>query len=225
MAELVDHPGPTAHPAGPLAPTPAPPGEVPADALDPTVPQGDPVPMRGTANASAEIRVLAAVQRVGGPAVGVARGMSLFGEHAGGWLAFGALAAVVDRRRRREWLTAAAGVALAHGASIGVKRVVRRTRPDHPSVEVRVGTPSRLSFPSAHATSTTAAAILYGRLLHRPLVPVLVPPMALSRLVLGVHYPSDVVAGSALGAAVAFAVRDVTRRRSRGLRRPISESR
>ena len=141
--------------------------------------------------------------------MGVARGMSLFGEHAGGWLALGVLGAALDRRRRREWLTAAAGVALAHGASVGVKRVVRRTRPDHPSVEVRVGTPSRLSFPSAHATSTTAAAVLYGRLLRRPLVPVLVPPMALSRLVLGVHYPSDVV-GSALGAVASSCAADRT---------------
>jgi membrane-associated phospholipid phosphatase len=139
--------------------------------------------------------------------------MSLFGEHAAGWIALGLVGAAVNRSHRREWLTAAAGVTLAHGASIGVKRVVRRTRPDHPSVEVRVGTPSRLSFPSAHATSTTAAAVLYGRLLRRPLVPVLVPPMALSRLVLGVHYPSDVVAGSALGAVVALAVRRVGRRR------------
>lgn len=188
MAELVDH---LAAPAA--APTATTPGATPA---------------------SAEIRVLAALQqRVDGRAVRVARGMSLFGEHAGGWLALGALGAVVNPSRRREWLTAAAGVALAHGASIGVKRVVRRTRPEHPSVEVRVGTPSRLSFPSAHATSTTAAAVLYGGLLRRPLVPVLVPPMALSRLVLGVHYPSDVVMGSALGAAVALAVRRLSRRR------------
>ena len=193
MAELVDHRVPTAASA----------------TGSPSAPAPDDVPPP-----SAEIRMLAGVQRrVGGRAVGVARGMSFFGEHAGGWLALGALGAVVDRSRRREWLTAAAGVAFAHGASIGVKRVVRRTRPEHPSVEVRVGTPSRLSFPSAHATSTTAAALLYGRLLRRPLVPLLVPPMALSRLVLGVHYPSDVVAGSALGAMVAFAVRRVTRRR------------
>jgi len=192
VAELVDHRVPTA-----ASSTRSPSASAPDD----------------LAPSSAEIRMLAAVQRrASGRAVGVARGMSFFGEHAGGWLALGAVGAAVDRSRRREWLKAAAGVALAHGVSIGVKRVVRRTRPEHPSVEVRVGTPSRLSFPSAHATSTTAAALLYGRLLRRPLVPVLVPPMALSRLVLGVHYPSDVVAGSALGALVALAVRRATRR-------------
>lgn len=163
--------------------------------------------------APAEVRALAAVQRGIGraPVVAAARGMSLFGEHAGGWLAFGALAALVDPSRRRDWLTAAAGVAAAHGASIAVKRVVRRPRPADPRVQVLVGTPSRLSFPSAHATSTTAAAVLFGRLLGARLVPVLVPPMALSRLVLGVHYPTDVVAGAVLGASVAAATPHVAR--------------
>lgn len=158
---------------------------------------------------SAEIRALVAVQAaIGRPAaVAGARGMSLFGEHAAGWLALGVLGAALDRPRRRDWLTAAAGVAFAHGASIGVKRVVRRPRPAHPSVAVLVGTPSRLSFPSAHATSTAAAALLYGGLVRRPLAAAVVAPMALSRLVLGVHYPSDVVAGSALGAAVALLTR------------------
>ncbi|NMI01466.1 phosphatase PAP2 family protein [Pseudonocardia sp. K10HN5] len=140
--------------------------------------------------------------------------MSLFGEHAAGWLAIGLLGAATDRARRRDWLVATAGVAAAHGASIAVKRVVRRPRPDDPSVQVLVGTPSKLSFPSAHATSTTAAAVLFGRLLRRPLVPAVVPLMALSRMVLGVHYPSDVVAGSALGAAVAVVSRWLGRTRS-----------
>ena len=185
MAELLDRPAP---PRAADAPPPAPPG--------------------------AEVRVLEAVQRAAGGAsvVKVARGMSLFGEHAAGWLAIGLIGAAVDRPRRREWLTAAAGTALAHGASIGVKRVVRRPRPDDPRVRVLVGTPSRLSFPSAHATSTTAAAVLFGALVRKPLVAVLVPPMAASRLVLGVHYPSDVVAGSVLGALVAFATRRAARK-------------
>ena len=172
--------------------------------------------------APAEVRALQAVQRgIGRPPVGAAaRGLSHFGEHALGWLALGGLAALADRRRRRDWLTAAAGVAAAHGASIAVKRVVRRPRPADPRVQVLVGTPSRLSFPSAHATSTTAAAVLYGRLLGRPLAPLVVPPMALSRLVLGVHYPTDVAVGAALGAAVAAATPRAARRiAARGSRR------
>jgi membrane-associated phospholipid phosphatase len=162
----------------------------------------------------AEIRVLASVQEaVASPeAVSVARGMSHFGEHALGWLALGAVGAAVDRPRRREWLLSAAAVAVAHGASIGVKRVVRRPRPQDPSVKVLVGTPSRLSLPSSHATSTTAAAVLYGGLLRSRAPLAVVPVMALSRLVLGVHYPTDVAIGSALGAGVALAARRLIHR-------------
>ena len=169
---------------------------------------------------AAETKVLGAVQRrLCGPAViGTARAMSLFGEHAAGWLAIGLLGAAVDRRRRRDWLYAAGGVAAAHGASIAVKRVVRRPRPDDPSVQVLVGTPSRLSFPSSHASSTTAAAVLFGALLgpkaKRGLAPAVVPPMLLSRLVLGVHFPSDVLVGSALGATVAALTPRLARRRA-----------
>jgi decaprenylphosphoryl-5-phosphoribose phosphatase len=156
-----------------------------------------------------EVALLTAVQRrIAAPRmVTAARGLSHFGEHALGWLALGALGAVVDRRRRRDWLISVAAVAAAHGASIAVKRVVRRHRPTDPSVAVLVDTPSRLSFPSSHAASTTAAAVLYGGLLRRPLTAVLVPPMLISRLVLGVHYPTDVLVGSALGAAIGAGVR------------------
>jgi decaprenylphosphoryl-5-phosphoribose phosphatase len=164
---------------------------------------------------SAEIAVLRRVQSaIAKPAVvKVARGMSLFGEHSAGWLVVGAVGALADRSRRKDWLVATGTVFAAHCASVVVKRVVKRTRPDDESVQVLVGTPSRLSFPSAHATSTTAAAVLYGGLLGRRLSPVLVPPMLLSRMVLGVHYPSDVVAGSVLGAAIGGIVRRKLNRR------------
>jgi membrane-associated phospholipid phosphatase len=159
--------------------------------------------------ARGEVTVLAAVQSAlaGRPGVlPAARGLSYFGEHSIGWLAVSAAGALAQRRRRRAWLVAGAGALAAHAAAIAIKRVVRRQRPDHPAVAVNVGTPSALSFPSAHATSTTAAAILLGRVTGLPgraLPALLVPPMALSRLVLGVHYPSDVAAGVAVGAAVA----------------------
>jgi decaprenylphosphoryl-5-phosphoribose phosphatase len=153
-----------------------------------------------------EVAALVAVQSALTDRPGVlagARGLSHFGEHSVGWLLVGLLGALLQERRRREWLVAVAGTFTAHAAAVLLKRVVRRKRPHDPAVAVNVGTPSALSFPSAHATSTTAAAILMGRATGLPLPVVLVPPMALSRLVLGVHYPSDVVFGVALGAAVA----------------------
>ncbi|MGH3627371.1 MAG: phosphatase PAP2 family protein [Sciscionella sp.] len=156
--------------------------------------------------------LVAGQRRLARPAVvRGARALSHFGEHAIGWLALGGLGAACDRSRRGEWMYAGATIAAAHGASIVLKRVLRRHRPQDPRVRVLVATPSRLSMPSSHATSTTAAAIAFSGLLGTPLMPVLVPPMAISRLVLGVHYPADVASGIALGALIAR----VAARRSR----------
>ena len=155
-----------------------------------------------------EVAALVAVQSALADRPGVllaARGLSYFGEHSIGWLAVSLLGAVLQPQRSRAWLLAGAGAATAHAAAVLIKRLVRRQRPDHPAVTVNVGTPSRLSFPSAHATSTTAAAILLARATGVPLPAVVVPPMALSRILLGVHYPTDVAAGVAVGAAIATA--------------------
>lgn len=140
-----------------------------------------------------------------------ARGLSHFGEHSLGWLAAAALGAALWPARRTEFVTAGVGAFGAHAASVLIKRVVRRRRPDHPAIAVGVATPSRLSFPSSHATSSTAAAILLGRATGAPAY--LVAPaaaavcgsMLTSRLVLGVHYPTDVAAGALIGAASAAA--------------------
>ncbi|MCV7258921.1 phosphatase PAP2 family protein [Mycobacterium shimoidei] len=155
-----------------------------------------------------ELRALAAIQsalaeRPG--MLGSARGLSYFGEHSLGWLAVSALGALLQPHRWRAWLLVGAGAFTAHAAAVVIKRVVRRERPRHPAVAVHVGTPSRLSFPSAHATSTTAAALLLMRATGSRLPALLVPPMALSRMLLGVHYPSDVAVGVGVGATVAAA--------------------
>ena len=140
------------------------------------------------------------------PIVAVARAMSHFGEHAAGWIGLSVAGALVVPRRRREWLLVGVGSVVAHTVSILIKLAVRRKRPHHPAIAVKVGTPSSLSFPSAHATSTTAAAMLLCRATRSPLPLVLVPLMAVSRMVLGVHYPSDVIAGIVVGATVAGTV-------------------
>ncbi|MGC5038349.1 MULTISPECIES: phosphatase PAP2 family protein [unclassified Streptomyces] len=129
-----------------------------------------------------------------------ARALSWAGEHAALWLAAGLAGAAVDRGRRAAWLRGTALTAGAHLVSMGVKRVVRRPRPAH--VDPLVRTAGRHSFPSSHATSSAAAAVAFGALGLRAAGP-LAAAVCVSRLVAGVHYPSDVAAGAALGALTA----------------------
>jgi PAP2 superfamily len=128
--------------------------------------------------------------------------LSHVGEHALSWTALGLVGAARDPQQRRPWLRATATVVGAHAVSIVVKRLVRRHRPSDPRVQVHVGTPSDWSFPSSHATSTTAAAVAYSRLLRRRYPLFSIPVMMASRVILGVHYPSDVLAGSVIGAVL-----------------------
>jgi decaprenylphosphoryl-5-phosphoribose phosphatase len=154
---------------------------------------------------SGETWMVRAVQRwtLGPRTLPAATLLDRAGEHAAAWIAAGLVGAAVDVRGRQRWVQAVVTVLASHGSSVVLKRVVRRVRPAHPSLGAHVAVPSRWSFPSSHAASTTTAAILYGRLLGTRLTAVLPVAMAWSRLGLGVHYPSDVASGIALGSAVA----------------------
>lgn len=166
-----------------------------------------------------EDAVLVAVQSALAGRPGVlagARALSHFGEHSLGWLAVSAAGALAQPSRRRSWIAVGVGAFAAHAAAVVIKRVVRRERPDHPDIAVNVGTPSRLSFPSAHATSTTAAAVLLAQTTGLPMPALLVAPMALSRLVLGVHYPSDVLTGVLVGTVVGKTVGKLADTRAEG---------
>jgi membrane-associated phospholipid phosphatase len=113
------------------------------------------------------------------------------GENGAVWLAFAALAR--DRRAIRVVLTALI-------ANTAIKQVVRRPRPElGPELPPLAPTISSLSYPSAHAATSFAAAGALGA--SAPLYAA-AGLMALTRPYLGVHYPSDVVAGALLGWAV-----------------------
>ncbi|MGW0464239.1 phosphatase PAP2 family protein [Streptomyces sp. NPDC003027] len=157
----------------------------------------------------AERRLLAALRGCGRrpPVARAARALSFAGEHGAVWLAAGLTGAAVDTERRADWLRGTAVVGAAQLASMGLKRLVRRPRPGVERYAPLVRTAGRHSFPSSHAASAAAAAVALGAL-RPPVRRLLVPAaaaMCLSRLVVGVHYPTDVVAGVLLGAVTATA--------------------
>jgi undecaprenyl-diphosphatase len=123
------------------------------------------------------------------------------GEFAAIWVATGAIGASIDERKRAQWMTAGAAGPVAILANYAVKLAIGRKRPvieDHPAL---ARAPTKLSFPSAHATSSTAAATALGRVepRARPYLFTVAAAICVGRPYLGMHYPSDVLAGVALG--------------------------
>ena len=120
------------------------------------------------------------------------------------WIAVAAgLGSRRDKWTRRAALRGLAGMAIASAsANVLAKRLVGRTRPDLP-LSLPAGGCRTTSFPSGHAAS--AAAFATGVALEVPALAVPVGGLAAvvgaSRVVSRVHYPSDVLAGFALGTA------------------------
>lgn len=162
-----------------------------------------------------EADVLVAIQNALYDVPGVkpsARALSLFGEHSLGWMGLSAAGAIVDKRKRRQWIALGAGAFFSHAASVVLKRIVRRTRPHDPRIKIGVSTPSKLSFPSSHSTSTTAAMVGLAEITGSKVPYLGIPIIMISRMVLGVHYPTDTIAGAALGAACAKAAMEIERK-------------
>jgi len=130
------------------------------------------------------------------------RRFSSLGEHAAIWLVIGLAAAALDRPQRAHWLRATRSVLVAYALNTLLKTVVRRKRPQLDKLPALISTPTSLSFPSAHASASFAAARAYASLLPGEPLYAVAGAMALSRVYLGVHYPSDIAAGALLGILV-----------------------
>jgi undecaprenyl-diphosphatase len=104
----------------------------------------------------------------------------------------------------------------ADSASFGVKDLVARTRPfvAHPQIDPLYAVHST-SFPAGHAATSFAAATLLSYVAPRaaPFLFALAALIGFSRVYVGVHYPTDVLGGAAIGCAVGLVSVLLVRRR------------
>lgn len=133
------------------------------------------------------------------------------------------LALVVEALARRPWLGASAAVTIGLVALVngGIKRVVDRARPDLlPPILAEAG----YSFPSGHSSSAMVAYGIVAVLVARsPRLPgwvrrtavfacaAVIGLVGLSRVYVGVHFPSDVLGGWLLGGVVVLLFAELTR--------------
>jgi len=89
-----------------------------------------------------------------------------------------------------------------------IKNLVERIRPCNalPDVNILAGCTSSFSFPSSHAVNNFAFAVFFSKLYPRFKVSfyIIAVLTAFSRPYVGVHYPSDIIAGALIGSLIGY---------------------
>ena len=124
------------------------------------------------------------------------------GENGLLWHALAAAGAALHGSRRPVYLRAMRITLLTLMANTVVKALVRRARPVLEELPALSPTLYGRSYPSAHASTSFAAAGALSPALPRAPLYAAAALMAVTRPYIGVHYPSDVVAGALFGRAV-----------------------
>lgn len=124
------------------------------------------------------------------------------------WLVIAAIAAVFPARRMAAWRLVLVLITSYLVVDVLIKPVVNRPRPYEVIAEARLidQRPTTASFPSGHAARAFAGALAASRVF--PAGQIVWWPLAvaigISRIYVGAHWPSDVLAGALLGLAVAW---------------------
>jgi undecaprenyl-diphosphatase len=156
--------------------------------------------------------VYAAIAATATPTMDVAlRRLSRAADHSRLWLGCAALlGAVGGTRGRAAAANGLAAIALTSPVvNLGLKPIGDRRRPDRHTYAVplarQVAMPRSTSWPSGHAASASAFATAVGAAWPAAGVPlsVVASLVAYSRVHTGVHYPSDAIAGTVSGVALA----------------------
>lgn len=161
-----------------------------------------------------ELAILHGIQALHAPALDAVMSiLSLAGSHALIWFVIAA-ALLVRKTTRQAGVAAVVSIALAEMAVAFLKSIFMRPRPFMVDLNVAliIDPPGDWSFPSGHTAvacaCAVAIAVALGSKRWRVWLPIaaLAILMAFSRLYLFVHWPTDVLAGAALGAGVGSVV-------------------
>ncbi len=138
------------------------------------------------------------------------------------WLGAAALLASTGRRNERSAAASGLlGVAFASALANGpLKFMWQRQRPPTHRHAPLLPLPRTFSFPSGHSASAFAFATAVTRVLPTagPVVLPMAATVAYSRVYTGVHYPSDVLAGTGIGIASGLAAAALVRHRQNAAR-------
>jgi decaprenylphosphoryl-5-phosphoribose phosphatase len=128
---------------------------------------------------------------------------SHLGEHGILWLCIALAGFVLDPAGRPHYRHAIRAVLVTYALNTLVKWGIRRGRPVLEDLPPLMPTATQLSYPSAHASTSFAAASALSPVMPSRPLHLTAAAMGVSRPYLGVHYPSDILAGAAFGWALA----------------------
>ena len=141
---------------------------------------------------------------------------SRIGDAGAVWLVSG-MVLFISRKYRKAGFDIIVAVGICWIINEILKNIAARPRPFNELEQlttVIVNLPSSLSFPSGHTCSSFAAAYVYARCFEKRgawayTVAVLI---SVSRAYIGVHYPTDIIAGAVLGTAGAAVVYSLSKK-------------
>lgn len=125
------------------------------------------------------------------------------------WIVGTIILLIPEKTRKIGWMSALALLGSLMLNNNLIKNLVARPRPFTvlSDLSILIPRPGEFSFPSGHTSSSFAAAVVFYRHLPKKIgIPALVLAglIGFSRLYVGVHYPTDVLAGAVMGVLLSY---------------------